>query len=51
MKEEAPEILVKAVRNVARGETGWLSNRVAEKLEKYNTVFVTEEVKHSRSAN
>jgi DNA-binding NarL/FixJ family response regulator len=32
MKEEAPEILVKAVRNVARGETGWLSSRVAEKL-------------------
>jgi DNA-binding NarL/FixJ family response regulator len=35
MKEEAPEILVKAVRNVARGETGWLSNRVAEKLANY----------------
>jgi DNA-binding NarL/FixJ family response regulator len=32
MKEEAPDILVKAVRNVARGESGWLSSRVAEKL-------------------
>jgi DNA-binding NarL/FixJ family response regulator len=35
MKEEAPEILVKAVRNVARGENGWLSSRVAEKLANY----------------
>jgi DNA-binding NarL/FixJ family response regulator len=35
MKEEAPEILLKAVRSVARGESGWLSSRVAEKLESY----------------
>jgi DNA-binding NarL/FixJ family response regulator len=31
-KEEAPEILVQAVRGVARGEHGWISQRVASKL-------------------
>jgi two-component system, NarL family, response regulator DegU len=32
MKEEVPEILVKAVRGVARGERDWVSRRVAKKL-------------------
>jgi two-component system, NarL family, response regulator DegU len=32
MKEEVPEILVKAVRGVARGERDWVSGRVAKKL-------------------
>ena len=31
-KEEAPEMIVEAVRGVARGETGWLSRRVAAKM-------------------
>jgi DNA-binding NarL/FixJ family response regulator len=32
MKEEVPETIVEAVRGVARGETGWVSRRVAAKL-------------------
>jgi len=32
MKEEAPEIIVEAVRGVARGEQGWVSRQVAAKL-------------------
>ena len=35
-KEEAPEALIKAVRGVANGERGWVSRRVAEKLEAIN---------------
>jgi DNA-binding NarL/FixJ family response regulator len=31
-KEEVPEILVKAVRGVAAGERGWVSQRLAEKM-------------------
>ena len=31
-KEEAPEMIIEAVRGVARGETGWLSRRVAAKM-------------------
>jgi DNA-binding NarL/FixJ family response regulator len=31
-KEEVPEILVKAVRGVAAGEKGWVSQRLADKL-------------------
>lgn len=31
-KEEAPEILVEAVRGVARGEKGWVTERVANKI-------------------
>jgi two-component system, NarL family, response regulator DegU len=32
VKEEAPEILVKAVRAVARGEKGWISRRIMESM-------------------
>lgn len=32
LKEEAPEAIVAAVRGVARGEEGWLSRRVVEKV-------------------
>jgi DNA-binding NarL/FixJ family response regulator len=35
MKEEAPEILLKAIRRVAKGESGWISQRVGEKLENH----------------
>lgn len=31
-KEEAPEILVEAVHGVARGEKGWVTERVAKKI-------------------
>lgn len=31
-KEEVPDTLVKAVRGVARGESGWVSRRVAKKM-------------------
>lgn len=31
-KDEAPEIIVKAVRAVARGERGWVSRRVAARI-------------------
>jgi DNA-binding NarL/FixJ family response regulator len=31
-KEEVPDTLVKAVRGVASGEKGWVSQRLAEKL-------------------
>jgi two-component system, NarL family, response regulator DegU len=33
MKEEVPEVLVKAVRSIANGEKGWVSNRVAKIIE------------------
>ena len=36
IKEEVPEILIDAVKGVARGEKGWVSQRVAEKLAKWN---------------
>ena len=32
IKEEAPEIIVEAVRGVARGERGWVSRRVAAQM-------------------
>ena len=31
-KDEVPELLVKAVRGVARGEDGWVSNRVSKRI-------------------
>jgi DNA-binding NarL/FixJ family response regulator len=31
-KDEVPEILIKAVRGVARGEQGWISRRVAAEI-------------------
>lgn len=31
-KDEAPQVLVKAVRGVARGEQGWVSQRVAARI-------------------
>jgi DNA-binding NarL/FixJ family response regulator len=34
-KEEVPEILVKAIRGIARGEEGWVSKRVAKELSKF----------------
>jgi DNA-binding NarL/FixJ family response regulator len=36
IKEEVPEILVKAVRGVAHGERGWVSSRVAQKINEWN---------------
>ena len=36
IKEEVPEKLVDAVKGVARGEKGWVSKRVADKLAKLN---------------
>jgi DNA-binding NarL/FixJ family response regulator len=32
MKEEVPEVILEAVRGVAKGEQGWLSRRVAAKM-------------------
>lgn len=32
MKEEAPEVIVKAVRGVAHGEQGWVSRRIAAQI-------------------
>lgn len=32
IKEEAPETIIKAVRGVARGEKGWLSRRVSDRI-------------------
>ncbi len=34
-KEELPETIVSAVRGVARGESGWVSERVAEYLQSW----------------
>ncbi|NIP41587.1 MAG: response regulator [candidate division Zixibacteria bacterium] len=34
IKDEAPELIVEAVRGVARGETGWVSRKVAALLTK-----------------
>lgn len=36
IKEEVPEFLIDAIKGVARGEQGWVSQRVAEKLAKLN---------------
>lgn len=33
VKEEAPEILVEAVRSVARGERGWISRKILASIE------------------
>jgi DNA-binding NarL/FixJ family response regulator len=35
-KDEVPEILVNAVRGIARGEYGWVSKRVAKKISPWN---------------
>jgi DNA-binding NarL/FixJ family response regulator len=35
-KDDVPDVLVKAVRGIARGEVGWVSKRVAVKLSKSN---------------
>jgi len=32
LKDEVPEAIIEAIRGVARGETGWVSRRVAAKL-------------------
>ncbi len=32
LKDEAPEILIEAIRGVARGEQGWVSRRVAAQI-------------------
>jgi DNA-binding NarL/FixJ family response regulator len=34
-KEELPETIVKAVRGVARGEQGWVSKRIAHRIEEW----------------
>jgi DNA-binding NarL/FixJ family response regulator len=31
-KEEVPENIIKAVRGVARGESGWVSTRIADRI-------------------
>lgn len=36
-KDEVPELLVKAVRGVARGEQGWVSNRVSKRISSWGT--------------
>jgi two-component system, NarL family, response regulator DegU len=33
MKEEVPEVLIKAVRSIANGEKGWVSKRVKDKID------------------
>jgi two-component system, NarL family, nitrate/nitrite response regulator NarL len=35
-KDDVPEVLVKAIRGIARGEEGWVSKRVAVKISKGN---------------
>jgi DNA-binding NarL/FixJ family response regulator len=35
-KEEVPEKIVKAVRGVARGEEGWVSNRATSQLDRFD---------------
>lgn len=32
MKEEAPDVIIEAVRGVARGEQGWVSRRIAAQI-------------------
>jgi DNA-binding NarL/FixJ family response regulator len=32
MKEEAPEVIVEAVRGIAHGEQGWVSRRIAAQM-------------------
>jgi DNA-binding NarL/FixJ family response regulator len=32
IKDEVPEIIIEAIRGVARGETGWVSRKVAAKM-------------------
>jgi DNA-binding NarL/FixJ family response regulator len=32
VKDEAPELLVEAVKGISRGETGWFSNRVKRRI-------------------
>lgn len=36
-KDEVPALLVKAVRGVARGEDGWVSNRVSKRISTWGT--------------
>jgi DNA-binding NarL/FixJ family response regulator len=43
-KDEAPELLVKAVRGVARGEQGWVSKRVANRIGSWEHVSGNERV-------
>jgi DNA-binding NarL/FixJ family response regulator len=43
-KDEAPELLVKAVRGVARGEQGWVSKRVANRIGSWKHVSGNERV-------
>ncbi|HEX7976023.1 MAG TPA: response regulator transcription factor [Anaerolineales bacterium] len=44
MKEEAPDMIIKAIQGVARGEQGWISRRVASRV----THLITEEPKNRR---
>lgn len=37
-KDEVPELLVKAVHGVARGEEGWVSTRVADRIGSWQSV-------------
>ena len=32
IKDEAPELLVEAVKGISRGETGWFSSRVKRRI-------------------
>ena len=38
MKEEAPELIVDAVRGIARGEKGWISRRAAAQMSDWTRV-------------
>jgi len=48
MKEEAPDMIVEAVRGVARGEQGWVSRRIAARMASWMQPGGTDEVKLTR---
>jgi two-component system response regulator DegU len=48
MKEEAPEMIVEAVRGVARGEQGWVSRRIAARMSSWMQPGGPDEVKLTR---
>ncbi len=47
-KEEAPQILIQAVRRVARGEHGWFSQRIASRTAAWKEKKPTQSVKLSQ---
>ena len=48
MKEEAPDMIVEAVRGVARGEQGWVSRRIAARMASWMQPGGKDEVKLTR---